>query len=107
MDNNCLTIKTTKLYKYNFYHDELCIFTIKKVTKKRIYFNEELDWGNHSISINEVGMQYFLNKEQALKFGIMREAADDWISLVNKLDWSENIKERCDKEGINWRTFMR
>jgi len=36
----------------------------------------------------------------------MKVAARYWVGLLNDLNWSETIKKRCDKEGINWRVLM-
>ena len=95
-----LTIIVKSLYKYSVDEDKLKEYKLVKVTPKRIYTEPPPKYYSF-IDRSEIGVKYFISKEQAIRHGILGEAANNWLYLGRKLKESRIVEKRCERENIN------
>jgi len=93
-----MKIEVNYLYQFDFWEKKVIEYKIIRDTPKTIWVEPKPRHYN-SIHKSEIGLEYFLSYESALKWGISREFASSWKHLVRNLELTEKLKRVCENHN--------
>jgi len=78
-------LEISKLYRYNSNTNTIQEYNVIKQSAQRVWLYPPPE-NSQTANINEIGKSYFFTEEQAFRIGIMKDAVDYWMDLMNRIE---------------------